>query len=392
MKNASQARLSTARHEKEFASLRDFSARVGGDPLLVQASNGNTSIKLDGILWIKASGKWLAHAMQEEMFVPLELAEVEQSIRNDMEVAAPYIPNDGLRPSIETAMHAVLRHRVVLHVHSVNAIAWAIRLDGPDRLTERLADLHWQWIPYAASGIPLAREIEKAVAGAAETDVLILGNHGLVVCGQHCHTAEALLYEVERRLAITPRRFPKPDTTVLTMIARFSRWQFPDVNTLHALGTDLASREILKGGILYPCQAIFLGQTMPLLPPAVAVSKIIERWNGQHRTPPFVAVERSGVMLNEKMTSAERATLMGLVQVTLRTEESARLRYLKESEVLGVLSQGAHGCQEVVVTEDLKSPAEIKTVDCRDKMVYKRNGRLRESSSSVRHGQGHRGI
>ena len=74
MKNAFQARLSTALHEKEFASLRDFSARVGGDPLLVQASNGNTSIKLDGILWIKASGKWLAHAMQEEMFVPLELA------------------------------------------------------------------------------------------------------------------------------------------------------------------------------------------------------------------------------------------------------------------------------------------------------------------------------
>jgi len=26
--------------EKEFSSLRDFSARVGGDPLLVQASNG----------------------------------------------------------------------------------------------------------------------------------------------------------------------------------------------------------------------------------------------------------------------------------------------------------------------------------------------------------------
>ena len=392
MKNGAQLKLLSTRHESEFMCLRNLSARVGSDPLLVQASNGNTSIKLGGILWVKASGSWLAQAMQEEIFVPLKLAGLKESILDDSKIASHHALNEELRPSIETAMHSVLRHRVVIHVHSINAIAWAIRLDGPKQLKERLAGLHWQWIPYAASGIPLAREIEKAVAGAAETDVLILGNHGLVVCGQHCHTAEALLYEVERRLAITPRRFPKPDTTVLTMIARFSRWQFPDVNTLHALGTDLASREILKGGILYPCQAIFLGQTMPLLPPAVAVSKIIERWNGQHRTPPFVAVERSGVMLNEKMTSAERATLMGLVQVTLRTEESARLRYLKESEVMGVLSQGAHGYQEVVVTEDLNSPAEIKTVDCRDKMVYKRNGRLRASSSSVRHGQGHRGI
>jgi len=48
----------------------------------------------------------------------------------------------------------------------------------PDQLKERLAGLYWRWIPYAASGMPLAREIEKAVAGAPETDVLILGNHG----------------------------------------------------------------------------------------------------------------------------------------------------------------------------------------------------------------------
>src|SRR6266478_682778 len=151
VKNSAQAKLSCTRHERKIVSLRDLSARVGGDPLLVQASNGNTSIKLNGILWIKASGKWLAHAMQEEMFVPLELAEVKQSIQNETEIASPYTPNDELRPSIETAMHAVLPHRVVLHVHSINAITCAIRLDGPDLLTERLAGLQWQWIPYAAS-------------------------------------------------------------------------------------------------------------------------------------------------------------------------------------------------------------------------------------------------
>jgi hypothetical protein len=55
----------------------------------------------------------------------------------------------------------------------------------------------------------------------------------------------------------------------------------------------------------------------------------------------FVAVERSGVMLNEKMTSAQRATLIGLMQVTQRTEESARLRYLNEAEVENVLSMDA---------------------------------------------------
>jgi hypothetical protein len=218
-------------------------------------------------------------------------------------------------------------------------------LDGPDQLKERLAGLHWRWIPYAASGLPLAREIEKAVAPAPETDVLILGNHGLVVCGPDCHTAETLLWDVERRLAIIPRRFPKPDATVLAMIARFSRWQFPDVDSLHALGTDAVSRKILKGGVLYPCQAIFLGPTMPLLPPALVLSKFIKHLNVNDRAPPFVAVERSGVMLSEKMTRAEHATLIGLVQVTQRTEESVRLRYLKGAEVIDLLSKGAHGLQ-----------------------------------------------
>jgi len=373
VKNSTRPKLLSTRQEREVASLRELSARVGSDPLLVQASNGNSSIKLDGILWIKASGKWLARAMEEEMFVPLELAEV-QAIRNGTEIASRYAPTDELLPSIETPMHAIVRHRVVIHVHSINAIAWAIRSDGPEQLEERLGGLHWQWIPYAASGIPLAREIEKAVANRPQTDVLILGNHGLVVCGPDCHTAEKLLCAVEQRLAIAPRRFPKPDTTVLEMIARFSRWQFPDVDSLHALGTDAVSRKILKGGVLYPCQAIFLGRTMPLLPPAVVVSTFRERLSGKNVTPSFVAVERSGVMLNEMLTRAERATLMGLAQVTQRTEGSARLRYLSTEEVTDVLRAGTHGYKEVVVMEEKAgSPAEVKKLEGERKIVATRN-------------------
>jgi rhamnose utilization protein RhaD (predicted bifunctional aldolase and dehydrogenase) len=209
MKNSVQAKPLTTRHEREFMYLRDLSARVGGDPLLVQASNGNTSIKLGGILWIKASGKWLAHAMQEEMLSAADLAECRSLYRGN-EPRGALCPDRRLYPSIETAARRSSAS-CCLHVHSINAIAWAVRMDGPDQLTQRLNGLHWRWIPYAASGMPLAREIEKAVAPAPETDVLILGNHGLVVCGPDCQTAETLLWDVERRLAIIPRRFPKPD-------------------------------------------------------------------------------------------------------------------------------------------------------------------------------------
>jgi rhamnose utilization protein RhaD (predicted bifunctional aldolase and dehydrogenase) len=339
-----------ARVERELACLRQLSARVGSDPLLVQASNGNTSIKLEGILWIKGSGKWLARANQEEMLIPVDLAEAREAVEQAREIEQRHISGNRIRPSIETAMHSVLPHHVVIHVHSISTIAWAIRLDGIDELAARLRGLHWQWIPYAASGIPLARQIEMAVARSKDTDVFILANHGLVVCGQDCGAAEKLLCEVERRLLIPPRPFPMPDSAVLGSIAQFSGWQYPDFDPLHALATDKVALKILKGGVLYPCQAIFLGE-MLILPAANFTSRLKARLTGAERPPSFVVVERAGVMLNENMTCAERANLIGLVEVIRRTRESARLRYLTREEVEKVLNEGGRGYRDEAEAE-----------------------------------------
>jgi rhamnose utilization protein RhaD (predicted bifunctional aldolase and dehydrogenase) len=328
--------------------------------LLVQASNGNASLKLDGILWIKASGKWLARANQHDMFVPVELAEVREAIEHGKDIAQCRVLKNEMRPSVETVMHSLLPQRVVIHVHSINTIAWAIRVDGPEQLKRRLDGLGWQWIPYAASGIPLAREIEKAVARARETDVFVLGNHGLVVCGDNCVTAEKLLCEVERRLAVIPRLYPTPDTTLLGMIAHFSRWQLPDLDPLHALATDLVSLRILRGGVLYPCQAIFLGQAMPVVPATLAVFKLRECLSGNDG--PFVVLESRGMLLNGKMTTVQRATLIGLMEVIQRTEESAPLRYLNRKEVKKVLNAGAYGYKDEVI-EGMRESSNHLTVN-----------------------------
>jgi rhamnose utilization protein RhaD (predicted bifunctional aldolase and dehydrogenase) len=54
----------SATNQAELTRLRELSARIGSDPLLTQASTGNSSIKLEGVLWIKASGKWMADAIR----------------------------------------------------------------------------------------------------------------------------------------------------------------------------------------------------------------------------------------------------------------------------------------------------------------------------------------
>lgn len=350
MKKANPAKLLCTRHERELSNLRDLSAQIGSDPLLVQASNGNTSIKLGGILWIKASGKLLSDALQADSFVPLDLSQVRASIRRNLEISAHSALQGNSSPSIETAMHAVIRHRVVIHVHSINAIAWAILLDGAELLKERLAGLHWRWVPYAASGLPLAQGVESAIAERPETDVFILGNHGLVVCGHDCRSAEKLLRQVEQRLWIAPRSAPTPDAAVLEMIARFTNWRFPEEQLVHALGTDDLSLQIAKGGILYPCQAIFLGATFPLLPATISIANFSKE-SRDGCASSYVTFEKCGTMLGDKITPAERATLVALVEVTLRTSESTPLRYLNGAEVTHVLNDSAHSYKTEVATE-----------------------------------------
>src|SRR5204862_13980 len=134
----------------EMTALRALSAKVGADPLLVQAAGGNTSLKRDGIMWIKASGTWLAEAEARDIFVPLDLAKlIEAFARNDpaCETCVDFVRGDlnqsGLRPSIETTVHALMPQAAVVHVHCVNTIAWAIRADAELRIAEKLKGFNW---------------------------------------------------------------------------------------------------------------------------------------------------------------------------------------------------------------------------------------------------------
>ena len=173
----------SAAHQAELTRLRELSARIGSDPLLTQASTGNSSIKLENILWIKASGKWMADAIREDILIPLDLADVREQVTQKVDPADRYY---GV--SIETAMHAVLPHRVALHVHCVNTIAWAVRQDAPgSTATPNGRPTLAIPIPYVPSGLPLAQEIGKSsIRDSRRPDVLILGNHGLVIGGDHC--------------------------------------------------------------------------------------------------------------------------------------------------------------------------------------------------------------
>jgi rhamnose utilization protein RhaD (predicted bifunctional aldolase and dehydrogenase) len=196
--------------------------------------------------------------------------------------------------------------------------------------------LPWQWIPYVPSGLPLAREVETIFSRYSASKIFVLGNHGLVIGGENCDLVEDLLNEVEQRLAIRPRTAPEPDRALLTQITGNSHWQLPEEEAIHALATDTISQRILSGGILYPCQAIFLADSSPI------TSLSINGQPDQDRYRPFLIVGGSGVLLHKDITRADREMLMGLTQVVQRIEPNAPIRYLTPGELETVLNQDAY--------------------------------------------------
>src|SRR5437588_3247154 len=217
----------------DLTPLLELSAKLGQNLDLVQAGGGNTSLKDNGTLWVKASGKWLVRALEEEMFLPVERAGILRAIDEDREYVHEYTTHSGetLRPSVETSMHAVIPQRVVVHVHSVNTIAWAVRTDMPHAVRDRLAGLRWAWVPYVHPGLVLGKEIRERLDSSP--DVLILGNHGLIVAADDCDAAENLLEDVERRLARPVRAAQPADVDGLARMipAGFRIAPDPEVHT-----------------------------------------------------------------------------------------------------------------------------------------------------------------
>jgi len=317
---------------QELHRLLDLTRRVGNDPLLTQASTGNSSAKLNGVLWIKASGKWMADALRDDILIPLNLTEVV------MECLRRHIDPTERYPgaSLETALHAALPHRVVLHVHCVNTIAWAVRSDGRTQLQRLLDGLPWQWVPYIASGLPLSAEIESALSAQPDTDLFVLGNHGLILGGESVEAIERLLAEVRQRLSIPPRESRPVDYEALRKVSQDSRWVVPDDCGVHTLATDPTARAILAGGLLYPCQAIFSDSTTPELFRPIPVPGPGDQWQHEYDNRPFLIIEGRGVLVSRTIAPAELAMISGLAQVVQRLSATAPLRYLTEAEVAGI--------------------------------------------------------
>ncbi|MBX2823761.1 MAG: class II aldolase/adducin family protein [Gammaproteobacteria bacterium] len=334
-------------NDPEFNALLALSAEVGADPSLVQAAGGNTSIKNDGLMWIKASGTWLMHALQKDIMVPVQMEPLLRAVESGdpaAEKAQQFVPeelnSDALRPSIETTVHLVLPQRIVVHVHCVETIAFAIRQDCNSQLAERLEGFNWISVPYVKPGLTLSQTIQQSLQ--VDTDVIVLGNHGLVVAAETVSEARDLLQRTCAALRQGARAYRDPDLPGLDTWMQGTDYRLPEFHEAHTVACDPVSLSVASGGSLYPDHVIFLGAGSVVVSPEVPLVTALENLGDTgFPSPVSVLCTGYGVVMRADATAGQQAMAQCLSDVCRRVPENSLIHYLSDDDNAALLNWDA---------------------------------------------------
>ncbi|NIA68068.1 class II aldolase [Pelagibius litoralis] len=347
------------RNSAAFAALLAASARLGRNPLQVQGPGGNASLKGGGAMLVKASGTWLSDAETKDIMVPVDSARFCAALRAGDPTAednAAFVPAEenplGLRPSIETSVHAIFDWPVVIHTHCVATIATALRQDAADVVAARLGDLGAAFVPYAKPGLDLARAIDAATT--PETRVLVLGNHGLVVGADTAEEAEALALAVAGRLTPAPPAVegPMPD---LGQFLAGTGWQAVDhrATTAIAHDPDLLSR--LRETSFYPDHVIFLGPGILVGEEEETAAEAIDR-AGKGAARKMIVFPGRGAAIPAEASPAMQALACCLGDVAARLDPSAKLNRLTPEQEAELLNWDAEKYRQAMDAGDSGGP------------------------------------
>jgi len=320
--------------------LKELSIFLGNNIDWIQGAGGNTSVKDNDILWVKASGYWLSDAHKKNIFTPLDrqlvLDKIDQKIE-DLSSAQILDKQDKvLKPSIETTLHALMRHKFVAHAHSVNVISYAVLKNSKKILNEKLEGISWLWVPYVRPGLPLTKMLKKM--NVSDFDVIILANHGVVIGGDTKEEVLDVFKQVETRLCRSVRgNFLETDKVKLENLVDSLEYKLPKYDFTHALANDSLSLKIIGKNALYPDHVIFLGPgTIPVMTQEEFKDRSPEEpLNSYYKV---VVIKGIGVIVNQNLSENAEEMLYCLTNVLLRLQPSDKLQHLtqnQEAELLG---------------------------------------------------------
>lgn len=182
--------------------LVEFSRKYGSDPELVLAGGGNTSMKENGVLYVKGSGCSLS-TIQPENFVAMDLEKLLAVLKKEYpasdrereamflaDVSAAKLPGEEQkRPSVEALLHALFPQRYVLHLHP--ALVNGLTCGVAGEKTARKLFPSAIWVNACKPGYTLAKLLSDQIG--PDTDTVLLQNHGVFYAAETPEELEKLL-------------------------------------------------------------------------------------------------------------------------------------------------------------------------------------------------------
>jgi rhamnulose-1-phosphate aldolase/alcohol dehydrogenase len=192
------------------------SNRLGADPRNTNYAGGNTSAKgsetdpVTGqpveLLWVKGSGGDLGTLTEQGLAVLRldrlrSLVDVYPGVDREDEMVAAFDyclhGRGGAAPSIDTAMHGLVRAAHVDHLHPDSGIALATAADG-EQLTRECFGDRVVWVPWRRPGFQLGLDIAEIAEKNPQAIGCILGGHGVTAWGETSEQCEANSLEIIR--------------------------------------------------------------------------------------------------------------------------------------------------------------------------------------------------
>jgi rhamnose utilization protein RhaD (predicted bifunctional aldolase and dehydrogenase) len=312
--------------------VKAYCAAMGTDPLLVQGGGGNVSWKDDNVLWVKASGAWLADALDKDIFVPVDLAHLRRAVAaGDFGATPPIIGPSTLRPSIETMLHALLPHKVVVHIHAVEILAHLVRVNPLVGIQRLIPDtVKWGFVDYFKPGAELAGAVSACINEHLDANVLFLRNHGIIVGGESTPEIRRIIETLTKAFATTISEHSYPEEP-----QRIDGYVYYPDNAGHQLAKNHQYFDCLKTKwALYPDHVVFLG------PHPYAYTSINE-FNSVRRSfpelPELVFIRGEGVYILPHFSKAKAAQLLCYFEVIRRQESLAQLSPLADEQVSALI-------------------------------------------------------
>jgi rhamnose utilization protein RhaD (predicted bifunctional aldolase and dehydrogenase) len=322
-----------------------FSKHIGNNLDLTQGAGGNTSLKDGETMWVKASGYCLRDADIKNIFVPVNYSGIIKRLKNveDDPVGPEIIKThdaDALRPSIETTLHALMPHRYVIHIHSINVLANAVLKKGEEIFGKLLKGMKWSWVPYVRPGIPLTKAVQNATQ--SNPDVLILANHGMVFGAETIDEATQLLIDLEKRIHTFCRKIHPINMSTINSISEGTNYKPSKFDLVHSLAFDKTSLEIAAKDPLYPDHVVFLGSgPMPIMTQIEIREYLSLTSKDAKPSHKAIIIPKCGVLIQESLSEGAEVMLHCLANTLLRIQPHDRLRHLSEKEEAELLNWDA---------------------------------------------------